>query len=481
MTAVAHTSYGALRGDSTGSGACGDPVAFRGVPYAAPPTGERRWRPPQPVPRWAGVREAVAFGPIAPQDISPQRLAKRGLTMSEDCLTLNIWTPAVDDNRRPVLVFLHGGGQAQGHGSAPLLDGARLARRGDIVVVTLNFRLGVLGSLYAPDWHGAGSSNLALRDQRHALQWVREEIGAFGGNPCAVTVAGQSSGAIAISALLAGGCDLFDRVILQSGGLERVRSTAAAAAVAAQLGALRCGEEPTVEEILAAQRGIDSGFVPPQGPFHPCIDGDVIVEHPLVTAQTRDLPAIPILAGTTRDEWRIFDAMLDEGVFTEKYVRNRARELAGVGHEVDAVVAAYGADQRTPRNVASAMVTDYHFTAPTEQFARAHADRGNPVFRYELQWPSPRVELGACHDSCLPLTFGNLDAAPALVGNDAAARHMSDAVQELWLQFIRGGEPWERYDGAGGSTLLLGPEPGIARGHRAEQLALWENRYPAYG
>ena len=476
MSAVAHTSYGALRGDAST-----DVVVFRGVPYAAAPTGERRWRPPQPVDSWAGVRDAIAFGPIAPQDISPQRLAKRGLTTSEDCLTLNVWTPAADDHRRPVLVFLHGGGQTQGHGSAPLLDGSRLARRGDIVVVTVNFRLGVLGSLYAPDWLGADSTNLTLRDQRHALRWVREEIVAFGGDPSAITVAGQSSGAIAISALLTGGCDLFDRAILQSGGLERVRSTAAASAVADQLGDLIRADEPSVGEILAAQRGIAPGFVPPQGPFHPCIDGDLVGEHPLVAVRTRDMPTVPVLAGTTRDEWRAFDAALDDGVFTEQYVRDRAHALAGDGHDPDAVVATYRADHHALRDVASAIVTDYHFTAPTEQFVRAHAERGSPVFRYELQWPSPRVGLGACHDSCLPLLFGNLDAAPALAGDDEAARQMSDAVQELWLTFVRGGEPWDRYDGVGGATMLLGRDTGIARGHRVAQLAAWEGRYPAYG
>lgn len=479
MTAVAHTSYGALRGDVTDG-----VVVFRGVPYAAPPIGERRWRPTQPVQGWAGVRDATAFGPIAPQDVSPERLAKRGLTMSEDCLVLNVWTPAVDDARRPVLVFLHGGGQTQGHGSAPLLDGARLARRGDIVVVTVNFRLGALGALYAPQWHGDGSTNLTLRDQRQALQWVREEIGAFGGDPAAVTVAGQSSGAIAIAALLAGGCDLFDRAILQSGGLERVRSAAAASAVAQRLlasGTLTRADEPGIEEILAAQRGIDTGFVPPQGPFHPCVDGDVIDEHPLVVARSRDMPPIPILAGTTRDEWRIFDAPLDDGVFTEQYVRERAQALAGDAHEPDAVVATYRAAHHQLRDVASAMVTDYHFTAPTEQFVRAHAERGNPVFRYELQWPSPRSGLGACHDSCLPLLFGNLHAAPALAGDDEAARNMSDTVANLWLRFIRGAEPWERYGGARGPTMLLGPEPDTARDHRADQLAIWEARYPAYG
>ena len=162
-------------------------------------------------------------------------------------------------------------------------------------------------------------------------------------------------------------------------------------------------------------------------------------------------------------------------------MRERAQALAGDGHDADAVVAAYRADQNNLRDVASAIVTDYHFSAPTEQFVRAHAERGNAVFRYELQWPSPRAGLGACHDTCLPLVFGNLHAAPALAGDDEAARHMADAVQDLWLEFVRGGEPWERYAGAGGATMLLGPETGVARGHRAEQLAIWENRYPAYG
>ena len=476
MTALATTALGALRGDTSG-----DVVAFRGVPYAAPPTGEQRWRPTQPVASWSGVRDATTFGPIAPQDLSPQRLAKRGLTMSEDCLTLNIWTPAADDARRPVLVFLHGGGQTQGHGSAALFDGTRLAVRGDVVVVTVNFRLGALGCLYAPELHGDGSTNLTLRDQVCALRWVREHIGAFGGDPGAVTAAGQSSGAIAIAALLAGGCDLFDRAILQSGGLERVRSTAAASAVAEHfLAAVKRSDELSVDTILAAQRGIDPGFVPPQGPFHPCIDGDVIPEHPLVVARTRAMPAIPILAGTTRDEWRIFDAALDEDVVTERYVRDRARALAGDDRTADALEA-YRVGHDPLRDVASALVTDYHFTAPTEQFVRAHAARGNAVFRYELQWLSPRPGLRACHDSCLPLVFGNLDAAPALAGDDDAARRMSDGVQQLWLDFIRGGDPWERYEGVTGATMLLGPCSAIAYGHRVEQLAIWDGRYPAYG
>jgi para-nitrobenzyl esterase len=440
-----------------------------------------RWRPPQPAEAWSGVRDAVAFGAIAPQDVSPERLAKRGLSMSEDCLTLNVWAPPgqrADGRARPVIVVLHGGGQAQGYGSAPLLDGSSLARRGDLVVVTLNFRLGALGSLYAPERLGLDSTNLALRDQVAALRWVRSEIGNFGGDPGAVTVLGQSSGAVAITAHLAAGCDLFDRVILQSGGLERVRSADAAADVASQFFD-RVGEEPTVQEILAAQGEIPTGFVPPEGPFHPCADGDVIAEHPLVAAQHRAMPQVPILAGTTRDEWRIFDVALPDEEFTEAYVRARAATLLGEGRDVDAALTAYRGERL--RDAASALVTDYHFTAPTEQFVRAHASHGNAVYRYELQWPSPRPGLGAYHDTCLPLVFGTYDRVPALLGDGPDVMLMSELVQDSWIRFVLGEEPWERYATRDGATMLLGPQSGVVRGHRAEQLAVWEGRYPSYG
>ena len=260
--------------------------------------------------------------------------------MSEDCLSLNVWTPAVDGGRRPVVVFLHGGGVVAGSGSAPLFDGGRLASRGDLVVVTINFRLGALGSLFAPERVGVDgdrATNLALRDQLMALRWVRDEIGAFGGDPSDVTVMGQSSGAVAIACMLTGqaASGLFDRAILQSGGLERVRSTEAARDVARQFFAALGDDDrfdrlrPSVEEILDAQAQIPTGFVPPEGPFHHAVDGELIPEHPLVAAGRRPLPPVPILAGTTRDEWRIFDAVLDDDEVTDGLLRERVRALAG--------------------------------------------------------------------------------------------------------------------------------------------------------
>ena len=336
-------------------------------------------------------------------------------------------------------MFLHGGGVVAGSGSAPLLDGSSLAARGDLVVVTVNFRLGALGSLLAPGRIGDAddpATNLALRDQLLALRWVREEIVAFGGDPADVTVAGQSSGAVAIACMLAApaAAGAFDRAILQSGGLERVRSAAAATAVAQRffdaLGVDRGFDRTavTVEAILAAQSTVPPGFVPPVGPWHHAIDGELVREHPLLVAESGRLAAVPVLAGTTRDEWRAFDAERPDDEVTEERLRQRVRSLAGDGRiDVDDVLDRYLAEHRASdhteggalerrRAVASALVTDFHFAAPTEQFVRAHAAQGNPVHRYELQWESPRPGLGACHDMCLPLLFGTMERAPALAG-----------------------------------------------------------------
>jgi para-nitrobenzyl esterase len=498
---LVETSHGVVRGEGEG------PVCvFRGVPYAAAPVGTLRWRSPRPVVPWAGVRDATSFGPIAPQDTSPERLAKRGATMSEDCLTLNVWTPAADDGRRPVLVFIHGGGVVVGSGSAPLLDGSRLAARGDLVVVTFNFRLGALGSLLAPERLGEDgdpATNLAFRDQLAALRWVRREIGAVGGDPRNVTVAGQSSGAVAIACMLAGraAAGAFDRAILQSGGLERVRSTAAGTAVARRFFAALGVDDPfdrtgvTVDAILAAQRTIPTGFVPPVGPFHHAIDGDVIPEHPLLTAESHPMLAVPVLAGTTRDEWRAFDTALADVEVTDDFLRARVRALAG-DDEIDAdeildryrTEHARGDALQRRRAVASALVTDFHFAAPTEQFVRAHAARGNPVRHYELQWESPRPDLGACHDMCLPLLFGTMDRSPTLAGAGPEASAMSEALQDAWIGFVRSGDPstptlgtWEPYDGNRRPTMLLGATPRVVERHRSEFLGIWHGRYPVTG
>ena len=215
---------------------------YRGVPYARPPLDDLRFRPPQPLKDWQGVRPAHRYGRSAPQSmplpiVALQMVAVGARAQSEDCLSLNVWTPAADGGRRPVLVWIHGGAFVMGSGSTSLYSGARLARRGDVVVVTLNYRLGALGYLNLRALPGgeAAPCNLGLRDQIAALEWVRENIEAFGGDPGNVTVFGESAGAMSVATVLGtpAAQGLFHRAIAQSGAADHVSSAAEAAAIGA--------------------------------------------------------------------------------------------------------------------------------------------------------------------------------------------------------------------------------------------------------
>src|SRR4051812_39647306 len=231
-TTTVTTGYGSLQGEIDRG-----VVVFRGVPYARPPLGPLRFAPPQPHESWTGLRDATAFGPHAMQAASA---VTAGLNIvaapSEDCLTLNIWTPASDDARRPVVVWLHGGAFVTGSGSMPMYHGASLARRGDIVAVTINYRLGLFGYLRGIDVCGdalPSTGNMGLQDQRAALAWVRAEIAAFGGDLENVTVVGQSAGAGSIAAMLAMSDQdrPFQKAVLQSGSAGLLRSPATASRV----------------------------------------------------------------------------------------------------------------------------------------------------------------------------------------------------------------------------------------------------------
>ncbi|MET0986988.1 MAG: carboxylesterase family protein [Steroidobacteraceae bacterium] len=490
MTAapLAVTSSGTLRGTHEGG-----VHVFRGIPYAEPPVAHLRWRLPQSVQPWTGIRAADEFGPRAPQRIAAAPLAKSGGRMAEDCLYLNVWTPAIDAGRRPVLVFIHGGGLLAGSGSTPLTNGAELAARGDAVVITLNYRLGVLGSLYMPE---VVPANLALHDQMLALRWVRREAVRFGGDPENVTLIGQSSGAVCVASLLASpfATGLFDRAVLQSGGLERLNAPQASLALAEHfLSSLGCAvsamRDSPLDDVLAAQASVLSTgpLLPPRGHFHPTIDGTILPQHPLSAARQGLLHAVPLLLGNTAHEWRSFDAALSDDHFTEALLRERIRVLLRTQVSEDFVLACYRSESQpdpeisSERAIAAALVSDYHFSASTELLARRHAVKGCPVFRYVLNWPSPRPKLGARHDICLPLLFGTMAAAPSLAGNDAATRTMSHLMQDAWLAFARSNNPstpalgeWPQYDPVERPALLLDREPRIARRHRAEQLAIWQ-------
>jgi para-nitrobenzyl esterase len=459
MSMLAHTAIGTLRGVREGS-----VTVFRGVPYAAPPTGARRFAPPVAVQPWTGTRDATAHGPIAPQSPSRLRDAMGDFTapQDEDCLTLTIWTPAVDAAGRPVLVWLHGGAWSSGAGSLPWYDGGVLAREQDIVVVGVNYRLGALGYLHVP---GISPGNLGTMDQVAALRFVRDNIAAFGGDPARVTVAGQSAGAASIGRMIADpeARKLFRRVILQSGGFGRPPLSRDEAAVIGHEFLGHLGADPReapVAALLAAQGALARArarFAETTPPFMP------LVESPMTEAALLDAIAdaagdLDVMIGTTRDEVHAFfaanpamanppeDAVRERFAFRESAMAEYRRRRPG-GSVMD-LLADLGTDQT--------------FARPSWQLADAIAARGGRVHAYRFDWSPPRSRFQACHCIELPFVFGTLDAwadAPMLAGGEAAQMAALSAVLRAhWGGFVRDGAPgpsWPRYDPQGRLTMLF--------------------------
>ncbi len=312
---VVETTAGRVRGETVAAPG-GTPVRrFLGIPYAAPPVGDLRWRAPRPAPPWPGVRDSRAYGPSCPQ-AAPLASPLPGFRMtetSEDCLSLNVWTPELAGSR-PVMVWIHGGAYVSGGSAQPVYDAARLATEGDVVVVTINYRLGVLGFL-ALD--GDADANCGLRDQLAALAWVREHAGAFGGDPRSVTVFGESAGAGSILHLLGSARrrGAFDRAIVQSGE-PRTLTTDEAALVTSEVARTVGLQTATasalrsvpVEQLVAAQADAAAATLATIGmmPFNPAIDGDVCDRTVLDAVRAGRADDVPLVIGTTRDELSLF-------------------------------------------------------------------------------------------------------------------------------------------------------------------------------
>lgn len=461
--------------------------AFKGIPYAAPPVGTLRWRPPQLAEPWTGVRPAKAFGTIAPQNPLPGAAMMESLAIhdpqDEDCLYLNIWTPGLDDARRPVMVWIHGGAFIIGAGSQAAFLRNTLVARCDVVLVTLNYRLGALGFMNLKEVTGGripATGCEGLLDQIAALEWVQENIQGFGGDPGNITVFGESAGAMSIGCLMGmpAARGKFQKGILESGAANTVGSLEDSAAVAArflEIAGLKGRDVDALyslpaERILEIQQTLGNIMLAEDGritPFQPVVDGTVLPEIPIRCIEKGCASGIHTLAGTNLEEMKLFDVM-DPGLkrISEAGMVSRLERLIPPEH-VPAVVAAYrkGREKRGesagPADILSAVRTDLMFRMPAIRLVEAQQRNHQSAYLYLFTWKSPVMggALGSCHALEIGFVFGNYDDTFCGSGPDADA--LSRKIQDAWTAFARTGDPscesigrWEPY-GDQRTTMIL--------------------------
>ncbi len=502
LSPIVEIASGKVRGANAGG-----IHAFKGIPYAAPTAGGNRLRPPQPVMPWAGVRDALAYHGKAPQ--SPAQVKRRSemdgilgpldtSPETEDCLKLNVWTPGLA-GQRPVMVWLHGGAFAYGSGNRAVTDGGNLARRGDVVVVSVNHRLNICGYLHLEDIGGArfaGSGNAGSLDMVKALEWVRDNIAQFGGDPGCVTIFGESGGGGKVSALLAmpAAKGLFHRAVIQSGAAVRFttreHANALADAVAKQLGGVDKLQDAPLSALLGAIIPASKIAGPRAFPlldrydFGPVVDGAVITQHPAEPTTSPLGDDIPLMIGGTAQEAALFldDDAVWHRTLTDTQLRERVAAVAGA--DADAALAIYrdrlpGA---SPADRLIAALTGSNFSVRTWLYAERRANRGGaPVYHYSLEWPSPFAggRMGAHHAMDLPFVFDTTDVPLTTKGADGAPE-LAAAMAASWAAFARTGKPdnpaipvWPAYTTETRATMLFDTRCRVVNDPLRDARELW--------
>jgi para-nitrobenzyl esterase len=471
------TTGGLVEGRTVADGAV---RVFRGIPFAAPPVGERRFKAPEPARPWEGVRPAIEPGPACVQakvfdDIVPR-------ATGEDCLYLDLWTPArAAGERLPVMVWIHGGGFQAGFGSEPRHEGTPLARKG-VVVVTVNYRLGIFGFFAHPELtaeSGRGASgNYGLMDQLAALRWVRDNAAAFGGDPANVTIFGESAGSFAVSALVASPLarGLVHRAIGESGAfLGRNALPALPLAASEKKGAAFA--EANGATTLAALRAVPAetllaAAAKTQPWFAPTVDGHVLPKEPAAIYAAGEQLKVPLLAGWNADEVRA-GVVLAAQRPTAKSFADQARSRFGPAAEEILKVYPAATDAEAVES-AAAMAGDMFLVYSTWKWIEEHArTSGAPVYRYRFDRkipvapgtkvngvPATAEDVGARHAGEIEYVFGALDALPKVPWQEAD-RKLSDQIGTYWSNFARSGDPngpglpaWPRYTGQGGPQVM---------------------------
>lgn len=494
---IVETHYGKVQGCQQG------PISvWKGIPFALPPTGSRRFQAPQPPEPWTGVRPTTAFSPMAPQvpEMGTRLVGAMGAEraveqrpMSEDCLYLNVWSPGTEGEKRPVMVYIHGGAFTLGSASDPWYDGASFAANHNIVVVTLNYRLGILGFTSLRDLaeDGAWTGNCGLLDQIAALQWVHEHIAAFGGDPERVTVMGESAGAMSIGALLGmpAAQGLFQRAVLQSGAagnlVTRSRAARVARALLAKLGLdtaqLSVLAEIPVEALLQVQSELGREYGGVRA-FSPVIDGETLPQHPLAMIAQGSASGVAILIGTNRDEWRLF-ALMSGATVNEEQLQKIFGEAAP---QALAVYTRARADESVEAARVDIM-SDLVFRIPAIRLAEGLIQQGVSVWMYRFDWESPAFGgmLGAAHAMDIPFVWNTLDTelSRMFTGNSPDRQPLADLMHASWAAFIRCGNPaiahlpaWPLYDLDKRTTMIFNTVPQVVDDPQGQTRTLWQQQ-----
>ncbi len=505
---VVDTTHGPVRGVDDGT-----VKVWKGIRYAAAPVAELRWRAPEPPQRWSEPADATRVGPVCPQPTDPRIPIDLGAPQGDDCLTLNVWASrdTQPGDRKPVMVWVHGGAYILGSSAQPLYHGRALAAGGEAVIITVNYRLGAFGFLDLSSFGDGFDSNVGLRDVLFALEWVRDNITAFGGDPGRVTLFGESAGAGIVTTLLGSpaAAGLFAGAIAQSSPATSVYDNGRARRVAEGFleeldvgpGDVQRLAHVPVDAVIAASKRLFYD-VPVRSPgtlaFAPIVDGDVVPAHPVKLAREgRTLP-VPLIIGTNKHEAALFRWMKSPLMpITPEAIRAMFAALAA---EQPALQLPSEAQIRTTyrgrgKTAGMSVARDIGFRMPSIWFAEGH--RGTaPVYLYRFDFATPMLRLlrlGAAHATELPYVWGNLVAGPKdptfKLGGLKAGKSVSARIRARWLNFAVHGEPgapagdpqWRPYRPEDRATLLIDKQDSVVDDLDRDVRAAWGNEVLSFG
>ncbi|MHA1914742.1 MAG: carboxylesterase/lipase family protein [Promethearchaeota archaeon] len=472
---------------------------FKGIPFAEPPIGDLRFCPPVIKKPWDGVFDSTKYGPCAYQGFTNlEEWFGKLEHESEDCLNLNIWTPAADGKKRPVMVWIHGGAFITGSGCHEFYDGSALTKRGNVVIVTINYRLGALGYLYIP----GATANVGQLDQIAALKWVHNNIEAFGGDPDNVTIFGESAGGYAVVTLPAmpAAKGLFHRVIAQSAPyfdpeVSEKNTKTLMRKLKVKKGDIDALRKLPAKKIIEAQDNMMETDISNLLAFRPLIDGDIIPKHPLEAYRNGECKDIEFIIGSNLDEAKLFTALAPElnsrieaggdnmliilmGML--KIEKTKSREILDTYKK-----AREGKFSIEPVELLNVLINDGMFRIPTIRLLEAQSKHQPNTYNYMFTYPSPYLNgtLGSPHAVEIPFVFNSLDIPllDGFVGNGPSEQVLSEKVMDAWIAFAHTGNPnhdnlpqWPSYKVDQRATMFLGNECNIVNAAFDKEREAWD-------